>query len=186
MAVPVSSNVTSPEPSRNTQRRSNRTRKSVAAGAAGRMAISFSPMSLTSLADEEMDVDADEESDHDAREDVPTPAESSEDEFEEVAPKKRPRKSAMKGAGAKRKKNVQIRKEDETENFLYETLTEATVDLPTAVQEWLSMYVDSRREALQALVNCLIKVCLVAIVRRVTYSYLRLLAANTQLHQIRQ
>ena len=107
-----------------------------------------------------MDVDSDpgSESEHDPREDVPSPAESSHDEFEDAAPKKKPSKSAMKGAGSKKKKNVQIRKDDETQNLLYETLTEATVDLPTAIQEWLTTFVDDRREALQILVNCLIRV----------------------------
>ncbi|TIA69903.1 hypothetical protein E3P91_03380 [Wallemia ichthyophaga] len=126
-------------------------------------------LSIEAGASEVMDVDADvnsdsesdavQDSDHYSHENIPSPAESSHDEFEEVAPKKKPRKSAMKGAGAalKRKKNVQIRKDHDSDNFLYETLTEATVDLPTAVQDWLAMYVDSRREALRILINCLIK-----------------------------
>lgn len=144
-----------------------------------------------------MDVDADvnsdsesdavQDSDHYSHENIPSPAESSHDEFEEVAPKKKPRKSAMKGAGAalKRKKNVQIRKDHDSDNFLYETLTEATVDLPTAVQDWLAMYVDSRREALRILINCLIKVCLSIPNWRVIHPYHSPPAVNTQLHQIK-
>lgn len=132
-----------------------RTRKETAAGV-------FPPslvLSLTSPTEGEMDLDSAGETDHDESDNVPSPAESSQDEFEDVAPAKKPRKSAIKGTSNRtKKKNVQIIRDNGTENALYETLTEATVDVPTAVQEWLGSYVDDRHESLQTLINCLIKV----------------------------
>ncbi|TIB79533.1 hypothetical protein E3Q23_00093 [Wallemia mellicola] len=139
MAVPFSSNVTTPTSTPNKRRRSMRTRKETAA-------------------EGEMDLDSAGETDHDESDNVPSPAESSQDEFEDVAPAKKPRKSAIKGTSNRtKKKNVQIIRDNGTENALYETLTEATVDVPTAVQEWLGSYVDDRHESLQTLINCLIK-----------------------------